>query len=112
MTQSTSTPEARPDLQELAVAEALADHAVGVRHDAEAHAGRRRASARPARHPGDLAVPQRGVGELAVEVQVHLLADVGGDAAALDVALEVARASTPAQSASTSRSTPKRAAAA
>ena len=48
-------------------------------------------SARPVAAPGRLPVPERGVGELAVEVEVHLLAEVGGHAALVGVALEVGR---------------------
>ena len=66
--------EARTDLQHLLRGESLRRPAVGVRDDADAHAGRRRARA-ARRRAGHDARPQVADGELAVEVRVHFLAD-------------------------------------
>ena len=65
--------DAGPDLEDLALPQPLGHEPVGVRHDAEPHAGLgERAQALAA--AVDDAHPQRGVGELAVEVAVDLLA--------------------------------------
>ena len=88
MTHSTGDTDARTDLQDLELGEALADEAVGVRDDAEPHAGRgERAEALAGAR--ELTQPQCGIGELVVEMLVHLLALIVGSAALGHVAVEV-----------------------
>ena len=111
MTHSTSTPRPGPTCSSSRARRRSADHAVGVRDDAEPDTGCGQVvEPRPA--AGRFAVPERGVGELAVEMQVDLLVAIGRHAAELGVALEVHAIQQPAQSPSASRSTPKRTAAA
>ncbi len=81
-------PEARAHLQDLEVAQPLTDETVGVRDEAQAHAGLGKASDPVATTRRD-AQPQRGVGELAVEVLVHVVANVVGKPACIDVRAEV-----------------------
>ena len=88
MTHSTSIPDARTDLQDLVLGESLADQAVGVGDDAEPHA-RLLERAQPVARAGKLTDPERGVGELAVEMLVHVVAHLVGHAARGDVAVEV-----------------------
>ena len=80
--------EPGPDLEDLLGAEPLADQTVRVGDDAEtdARVGER---LQPFATPRDDAQPQRGVRELTVEVLVDLLAVRLGDAALLDVVLQV-----------------------
>src|SRR5262249_28371146 len=80
--------DSRADLKQLRLGETLSDHAVGVRHDAEPYPGGCQL-VQPVATTGQLAHPQRRVGELTVEMQVHVLAEVLRDAARSNELLEV-----------------------
>ena len=72
MTRADLDAETGTDLEDLEVAQPLRHQPVGVRHDAERDAGgRERPEARD--RAGDDVEPERGVGELAVEMAVHLV---------------------------------------
>ena len=76
------------DLADLEARQTLAHQPVGVRHDPQADVGggQGREALLRARDRFD---PQRGVGELAVDVTVGLGPSIGFDAAFLDVGLQV-----------------------
>ena len=80
--------DARPDLRDSGLAEPLRDGAVGVRHDAEAHAGRGE-RAQAVDRTRDDARPEPRTANSLVEVLVHVVAQVVGDATRGDVRLEV-----------------------
>ena len=84
-------PEPGADLQHFLRGQPLGDGAVGVRDDADVHAGRDQRTQSVDRTRDD-ARPQIADRELAVEVLVHLLAELGSsssDAAGRDVRVEV-----------------------
>ena len=90
MTHSTSIPRPGPTCSSSRARRRSADHAVGIRDDAEPDTGCRQV-VEPV--PGSRALrdPERGIGELAVEMEVDLLAAIGRHAAELGVALQVRR---------------------